>query len=81
MSGQVTIYSTSWCGYCHRLKSQMTREGIAWAEIDIELDSEAAEFVMNANSGNSTVPTVTYPDGTTATNPSIHDVKAKLATM
>ena len=23
-----TMYSTPWCGYCHRLKAQLNREGI-----------------------------------------------------
>ena len=27
-TGQFTMYSTPWCGYCHRLKSQLDREGI-----------------------------------------------------
>ena len=25
---QFTMYSTPWCGYCHRLKSQLDRDGI-----------------------------------------------------
>ena len=25
-----TMYTTPWCGYCHRLKSQLDREGIAF---------------------------------------------------
>ena len=28
--GSVTMFSTSWCGYCNRLKAQMGREGIAF---------------------------------------------------
>ena len=32
----VTMYSTQWCGYCHRLKSQLDREGIAYDVVDIE---------------------------------------------
>ena len=39
---QLTMYSTVWCGYCQRLKAQMSREGITFTEIDIELDEEAA---------------------------------------
>ena len=35
-TAQVTMYSTPWCGYCHRLKGQLEREGIAFEEIDIE---------------------------------------------
>ena len=75
---QVTMYSTPWCGYCQRLKAQMTREGIAYAEIDIETDPEAAAFVESVNGGNQTVPTVVFPDGAAVTNPSIGQVKSLL---
>ena len=73
------MYSTTWCGYCHRLKAQMTREGIAWTEVDIDKDPAAADLVMGINGGNQTVPTVTFGDGTAATNPSIAEVKARVA--
>lgn len=49
MSGTVTMYSTTWCGYCRRLKSQMDREGIAYNEINIEHDPQSAAFVEKAN--------------------------------
>ena len=42
----VTMYSTPWCGYCHRLKGQMDRAGIAYDVVDIEQDPSAAEIVM-----------------------------------
>jgi mycoredoxin len=75
----ITIYSTPWCGYCHRLKGQLEREGIAFVEIDIEQDPAAADVVMAVNHGNQTVPTVVFPDGSVATNPSLADVVARLA--
>jgi mycoredoxin len=81
MSGQFTMYSTPWCGYCHRLKSQLHREGIDFDVVDIEQDPAAAELVMSVNGGNQTVPTLVYPDGTAQTNPSIAQVKAKLADL
>lgn len=74
----LTMYSTVWCGYCQRLKAQMAREGIAFVEVDIEADPEAAAIVEDVNHGNQTVPTVQYPDGSFATNPSIGQVKAHL---
>ena len=74
----LTMYSTPWCGYCRRLKSQLAREGIEYAEVDIEQDPQAADFVMSVNGGNQTVPTVRFPDGSALTNPSIADVRAKL---
>jgi mycoredoxin len=81
MSAQFTMYSTPWCGYCHRLKSQLDREGIAFEVVDIEQDPSAADIVMAVNRGNQTVPTLVYPDGTAHTNPSIAQVKAKLAAL
>jgi mycoredoxin len=34
---------------------------------------------MSVNGGNQTVPTLIFPDGSAATNPSIGQVKARLA--
>lgn len=87
MSAPVTMYSTTWCGYCRRLKSQMEREGIAYTEVNIEHDPQAADFVMSVNGGNQTVPTLVIlpPDGGaplwTATNPSLAQVKAAVAEL
>jgi mycoredoxin len=75
----LTIYSTTWCGYCRRLKDQLKREGISYAEVDIEQTPDAAAFVESVNSGNQTVPTVVFPDGTAATNPSLAEVRLRLA--
>ncbi|HWN27845.1 MAG TPA: mycoredoxin [Actinomycetospora sp.] len=76
---QMTMYTTSWCGFCRRLKMQLDREGIGYDEVDIERTPAAAEIVMKVNGGNRTVPTVVYPDGSAATNPSFGEVKETLA--
>ncbi|TDE08806.1 mycoredoxin [Jiangella asiatica] len=78
MSG-FTMYSTSWCGYCHRLKSALNREGIMFDEVDIESDPSSADLVMSLNGGNAVVPTLVFADGSSLTNPSPAQVKAKLA--
>lgn len=78
MPAQVTMYSTPWCGYCRRLKGQLQRAGVAYEEIDIEQNPAAADYVMSVNGGNQTVPTVTFPDGSALTNPSLAQVMAKL---
>ena len=75
---QLTMYSTTWCGYCRRLKLQLDATGVAYDEVNIERDPEAAEFVENVNGGNRTVPTVRFPDGSALTNPSLAQVTAKL---
>ncbi len=80
-TANVTMYSTPWCGYCHRLKSQMDREGIAYSVVDIEQDPDAAFIVEQVNGGNQTVPTLVYSDGSAQTNPSLAQVKEKLAAL
>ena len=75
----VTMYSTTWCGYCRRLKTQLERNGISYVEVDIEQTPSAADFVMSINGGNQTVPTVHFPNGTALTNPSLAEVQAELA--
>jgi len=78
-AGTITMFSTTWCGYCRRLKGQLDREGIGYTEVNIEEVPHAADYVMEVNGGNQTVPTVVFPDGTAATNPSLAEVKARLA--
>ncbi len=76
-----TLYSTSWCGYCHRLKTQLRREGIGFDEVDIETDPPSAKVVEKANNGNQTVPTLVFSDGSALTNPSVRQVQDKLAAL
>lgn len=85
MAGTVTMYSTTWCGYCRRLKGQMERAGIPYTEINIEQDPDSAAFVEKANGGNQTVPTVlvvpsgvAQDEGTVMSNPSLAQVKEAL---
>jgi mycoredoxin len=80
-TGQLTMYTTTWCGFCRRLKSQLAREGIHLVEVDIEQNTEAAEFVMSVNGGNMTVPTLVFSDGTAMTNPSAKAVKTHLESL
>jgi mycoredoxin len=78
-NASLTVYTTSWCGYCHRLMTVLKSNGIPYDVVDIEQDPTAAEFVGSVNGGNKTVPTVKFADGSTLTNPRAAEVKAKLA--
>jgi mycoredoxin len=75
------MYTTSWCGFCRNLKSQLARAGVEIAEVDIEQDQAAAEYVMSVNGGNQTVPTVRFPDGSAMVNPSAAQVQQRLAAL
>ena len=77
----LTMYTTTWCGFCKNLKRQLGKVGVEISEVDIERDEAAAEFVMRVNGGNQTVPTLLFPDGSTMVNPSAGQVQAKLAEL
>jgi len=77
--GTITMFTTSWCGYCVRLKGQLEREGLAYTEVNLEAQPEHIDFVEHVNGGNRTVPTVLFPDGSAATNPTLAEVKARLS--
>ena len=76
-----TMFTTTWCGYCARLKGQLKRAGIEYQEIDIEAHPEAASLVASVNGGNQTVPTLLFSDGSAMTNPSASQVDRKLVEL
>jgi mycoredoxin len=77
----VTMYTTSWCGYCVRLKGQLRRAGIDFNEVNIEREPGATEIVERVNDGNQTVPTLVFADGSALTNPSVAQVSRRLAEL
>lgn len=80
LTGQeFVMFSTDWCGYCKRLKSQLDENGIAFREINVEQEMKYASFVEEVNGGNRVVPTLLFSDGVALTNPSVIAVKDKLA--
>jgi len=78
MTQPLTMYTTPWCAFCKRLKRQLAADGIEIAEVDIEQDAAAAEYVMSVNGGFQTVPTVVLPDGSALVNPSAATVEGRL---
>ena len=75
------MYSTTWCGYCKLLKSQLADLGISFEEINIEEVPGTAQIVEKVNGGNQTVPTLVFSDGSAMTNPSAKQVQEKLASL
>ena len=77
----LTLFTTTWCPFCTRLKKLLDEKEIGYVEIDVESDAGAAAFVESVNDGNRVVPTALYSDGTTATNPSASQVRTKLEAL
>ncbi len=49
---KITVYSTSWCAFCHTEMQWLDKLGIAYIAKDIEADKEAYAELMSKNSGN-----------------------------
>ena len=41
IAGPVTLFSTSWCGYCRKTRSFLNANGIPFEELDIEKSVDA----------------------------------------
>jgi mycoredoxin len=78
---EFVMFSTDWCGYCKRLKSQLDENGITFREINVEQEEQYAPFIEKVNGGNRVVPTLLFSDGQSLTNPSVIAVKEKLASF
>jgi mycoredoxin len=81
MTGQPTIvvYGTSWCPDCRRAQRVLDSNGVPYRYVNIEQDEEAAEYVVQVNRGNRSVPTIVFPDGSILVEPSNSQLQAKLS--
>lgn len=73
----IRMYSTSWCSDCRAAKRWFAAHNIAYENIDIEQDEQAAEYVVQVNNGMRTVPTIVFPDGSILVEPNARDLAAK----
>ena len=65
----VVLYWRPMCKYCMRLRMGLRFTSLAYSEVNIWRDPDAAAFVRSVNDGNETVPTVTVA-GRVLVNPS-----------
>ena len=54
---KVTVYSTSWCGFCHQAMAYFDSIGVDYKKIDVEEDRSAAEEMVK-KSGQMGVPVI-----------------------
>lgn len=56
----IIVYSKNNCPFCQQAKNLLTRKGVQFEEVNIDLDADAKRFIMAA--GHRTVPQI-YKDG------------------
>jgi mycoredoxin len=77
-SQTIVMYGTSWCPDCRRAQRVFDLIGKPYTYINIETDEQAADYVMEVNRGNQSVPTIVFPDGSILVEPSNAELQAKL---
>jgi len=58
----VTIYSATWCGFCHAVKQYLDKLGVAYEDKDVEHDVSNAQAAVE-KSGQMGIPVLDI-DGT-----------------
>jgi mycoredoxin len=66
---EVVMYTTEWCGQCRSVKAFLDQNDIAYREVDIDEDPDAARRVTTITGGYRSVPTLVLPDGTVLVEP------------
>lgn len=53
----ITIYSATWCGFCHAAKGYLDKLGITYKDKDVDADPKAAEESVK-KSGQRGIPVI-----------------------
>jgi len=73
LSDEIRMYTTTWCGYCVRLKRMLEDAKVDYTEVDVETDPAAAARIVAKTGGYRTVPSVEV-GGAMLVNPSLQEV-------
>ena len=77
-TGEITMYSTSWCPDCVRAKMMFRRLKVSFTEIDVDKSKEGHKIVMDHNKGKRVVPTIIFPDGSVLVEPTNRELRQKV---
>ena len=62
MMAKIEIYTSPFCGYCHRAKQLLKQKGAAFTEIDVMMDGAKRSEMTKRSNGGQTVPQI-FIDG------------------
>jgi mycoredoxin len=78
MSDKIIVYGHPACLMVGPVLGMLKQSQADYEYINIHQDPDARERVRVINRGNESVPTLVFPDGSTLTEPSVGQLKAKL---
>ena len=59
---KVEIYTSAWCGFCHRAKTLLDGKGVAYEEYDVTMGGPKKVEMLGRANGRTTVPQI-FIDG------------------
>jgi glutaredoxin len=80
-NSRILVYGADWCGDCVRARKFLKDHGIPFEWIDIESDRVAESFVIEANHGLRSIPTILFGDGSVLVEPSNKALAIKLGIL
>jgi glutaredoxin 3 len=73
----VTIYTRNWCGYCFRAKRLLEAKGVAFEEIDVDVDLAREREMIQRSGGRLTVPQVFIDGEHIGGSDELHDLERR----
>jgi mycoredoxin len=74
----IALYTSRFCGHSLAVERFMKKHQIPFDQINIDDNAAARDRVKAINNGYASVPTLIFPDGSTLTEPSFRQLRAKL---
>ena len=77
----ILFYGTNWCSDCKRERRIFSELEIQYNFIDLDQNKQAKDRVIEINKGNSSVPTIIFPDGSILVEPNDNELRMKLRNL
>jgi glutaredoxin len=74
----IIIYGVNWCWDSRRARRFFDKNKISYTFINIDKDKRGEQFVLEANDGLRSVPTIVFNDGSILVEPSTSELTNKL---
>ncbi len=74
----IIIYGVNWCWDSRRARRFFDKNKISYTFINIDKDKRGEQFVLEANDGLRSVPTIVINDGSILVEPSTSELTNKL---
>ena len=79
-TANITLFGADWCGDCIRSKAVLDARSIDYNYVDLIATPEQADAAQ-AISGRTSIPVITFPDGSHQVEPSNAELESKLRSL